>query len=365
MKITIDISSIVYGTGVSVYTKNLVENLLKVDEENEYVLFGGSLRRSGEIRDWLDTFKDETFKASFENRVFPIPPIVADVVWNRLHVLPIEKLIGKIDVFHSSDWTQPPSRAYKVTTIHDLVPLKYPKLSHPKIVAVHKRRFRWIKKVVDRVIVPSETTKSDLLKLGISKEKITVISEAPDPIFKPARLKEINVLKRRFRIGNRYILAVGITPRKNLERTIEAFEKVKSEGMKLAVVGEPKTKTYEKRGVVYLGHVLKEEMAILYSGAEVLVYPSLYEGFGLPILEAFVCKTCVVTSNFGAMAEVAGSAAVLVDPYDTGSIVEGVKKAMRNKKDFIKKGLIRVKDFSWKKTAKMTLEIYNSFKTKK
>ncbi len=361
MKIAIDISSIIYGTGVSVYTKNLVENLLKIDKKNEYILFGGSLRRFEELRKCIHYYR-ATVHGNSATKVYPIPPLLADIIWNRLHILPIEKLIGKVDVFHSSDWTQPPSSACKITTIHDLVPLKYPKLSHPKIVAVHKRRFRHVKKEVDRIIVPSQTTKDDLVKLEIKENRIVVIPEAPDSINKPAKVKEIDTLKKRLRIGNRYILAVGITPRKNLERTIEAYEKVKFNGLKLAVVGEPKTKTYEKRGVVYLGHVSKEDVPVLYSGAEVLVYPSLYEGFGLPILEAFVCKTPVVTSNFGAMAEVAGKATVLIDPYSINSIAEGIEKALGNRKEFIKKGLIRVKDFSWKKTAKMTLETYKGFK---
>jgi len=362
MKIAIDVSSVIYGTGVSVYTKNLVENLLKIDKENEYILFGGSLRRSGEIKEWLTTFKGQAFKASFEGRVFLIPPTISDIIWNRFHVLPIEKLIGKIDVFHSSDWTQPPSGAFEVTTIHDLVPLKYPKLSHSKIIAVHKRRFKYIKKEVDKIIVPSQTTKDDLAKLGIKEDKITVIPEAPDSIYKPTKVKEINALKKRLRIGSRYVLAVGITPRKNLERTIEAFEKVKSGGMKLAVVGEPKTKIYEKRGVIYLGYISKKEMPTLYSGAEVLVYPSLYEGFGLPILEAFTCKVPVVTSNMGSMKEVAGKATVLVDPYSVDSIAKGIEKAIGNRKDLVKKGLTRVKYFSWEKTAEMTLEVYKGLR---
>src|SRR3990167_2162611 len=155
MRVAIDISQIVYGTGVSVYTKNLVENLLRIDRENDYVLFAGSLRRK---KDVLSIFPDA--------RVFPIPPTLADLLWNRLHTLPIEKLIGNIDVFHTSDWAEPPSRAFKVTTVHDLAPFLYPNL-FPRdiirnIVDAHKYKLSWVRKETKRIIVPTYATKKDL-----------------------------------------------------------------------------------------------------------------------------------------------------------------------------------------------------------
>src|SRR3989344_3402437 len=176
MKIAIDISSIVYGTGVSIYTRNLVTNLIKEDIQNDYILFGGSLRRMRDLRIFLNTLK----KYSFQGKIFPIPPTLADIFWNKLHVLPIEKLIGRNDIFHSSDWTQPPSNAFKVTTIHDLVPLLFPKLTHSRIVDVHKRRLARVKKYADWIIAPSNQTKGDLINSGFSKDKISVIPEAVD-----------------------------------------------------------------------------------------------------------------------------------------------------------------------------------------
>src|SRR3989337_3862196 len=142
MKVGIDISGVIYETGVSVYTKNLVENLLKIDTLNEYVLFGGSLRRFGELQGKALSLlaKRPNCKAT----IYPIAPSLAHFLWNRLHVFPIENLVGKIDVFHSSDWTQPKTKAFSITTIHDLVPLLYPKLSHPKIVSTHRARLKWV-----------------------------------------------------------------------------------------------------------------------------------------------------------------------------------------------------------------------------
>ncbi|KKU70327.1 MAG: Glycosyl transferase group 1, partial [Candidatus Woesebacteria bacterium GW2011_GWD1_47_21] len=173
MKIGIDISSVIYGTGVSHYTEKLVENLLTIDKDNRYKLFGGSLRRMGE----LDSFVG-SLSGSFESKILPIPPTLADLIWNRLHLLPIEKLIGAVDVFHSSDWTQPPAKAFKVTTIHDLAPIRFPKLTHPKIYAAHKKRLEWVKKEADRIIVPSEATKKEMESYGFDTGNVRVIPEA-------------------------------------------------------------------------------------------------------------------------------------------------------------------------------------------
>lgn len=356
MRIAIDISQVVYGTGVSVYTKNLTENLLRIDKENEYVLFGGTLRRRTELASALRGFRGKNIK----RRIFPMPQTAADLIWNKLHIIPVEKLIGKVDVFHSSDWTQPPSSAFKVTTIHDIVPIKYPKLSHPKLVSNQRSRFKWIVKEADRVIVPSLTTAKDAEKTGINPKNIRVIPEAVSPGFRRAGKSVVEKIKRKYRISGKYMLSVGVNARKNTERVIEAYGKIRGEtNIKLVIIGEPFIKIHQPRGVSFLGHVSAESLPALYSGAEVLVYPSLYEGFGLPILESFVCKTPVVTSNIGSMAEVAGKAAVLIDPYETTLIVDGVLKALSDKDKLIRKGLIRANLFSWQKTAKMTLRVYS------
>ncbi len=366
MKIGIDISQVIYGTGVSNYTENLVKALLLQDKKNEYLLFGGSLRRRADLK----TFVSE-LKGNFESKFFPVPQMLGDILWNRLHILPIERLVGDLDVFHSSDWTQPPSKAFKVTTIHDLVPLRFPRHSHPKIVSTHKARIKWVKKEVDKIIVPSEATKKDLLKIGLKEKRIVIIPEAPNTIFKSAKKIEINKLKRKYRISGGYLLAVGVGPRKNTERIISAYEKMQAGlNLKLVFTGHFHKGTghtlassaykgvEQRRGVRFIGHVETEEMPVFYSGAEALVYPSLYEGFGLPILEAFACKTPVVTSDTSSLPEISGNAAVLVDPYNVDSIAEGIRKALDQKKDLVKKGLVRIKDFSWKETARKTLEVY-------
>jgi len=358
MRIAIDASQIVYDTGVSVYTKNLIRNLIKIDKRDEYILFGGSLRKFGLLRKKLLELGENC-----STRVFPIPPTLAHILWNKLHIFPIENFLGMVDVFHSSDWTQPPASCFKVTTIHDLAPLKFPKLSHPKIVSVHSKRLEWVFREVQRIIVPSNQIFSELKELGLDAARIRVIPEACDPIFKPLKKDEVSRIKRKYRIIGDYFLVVGVSLRKNIERIMEATERIRGEtGMKLVLVGRVQqgvslAKIY-RRGVIFLGHVHKEDLPALYCGAKVFVYPSLYEGFGLPILEAFACKVPVVTSNLGSMKEIANNAAVLVDPYDVGSIVDGVLTAIKNRKSLIKRGRRRLKFFSWKKTSQKTLEVY-------
>ncbi len=347
MRIGIDISQIVYGTGVSVYTKNLVASLLSIDKKNEYVLFGGSLRRRAEI--------SNVFPGS---KVFPIPPTAEEFLWNTLHIFPIEKFIGKVDVFHTSDWSEPPSSAFKVTTVHDLYPLKFPKLVHPKILEVHKRKLYWVKKESKRIIVPSNTTKADLIAAGFEESVIRVIPEAPSLFI--TQDDEVARIKNKYNVRGEYMISIGVTPLKNTERIIKAF-RLASPGkdLKLLVVGKPSNiKLQPERNIRYLGYVPESDLSALLSGSRGLIFTSLYEGFGIPILDAFSCGVPVVTSNIGSMPEVAGDAAILVDPTDTNSIADGISQVIRGAKIYVDRGKKRIKEFSWEKTAIETLKVY-------
>lgn len=352
MKIAVDISQIVYKTGVSVYTENLVKNLLLIDKENKYSLFAGTLRRSSDIKEFVSGLEGRVTA-----KVFPFPPTLTDLVWNRLHFLKVENFIGKVDVFHSSDWSQPPSGAFKVTTVHDLAPILFPQLTPPSIVSAHRARLEWVKKEVNRIIAPSNSTKKDLVNLGYKDEKIIVIYEGVDDIFQRQSEEKIKALKKKYRIDGDYLLIVGTGARKNIKNMVTAFERVRpGKNLKLVIVGGGKVE--ETRGIISPGFVSQEELITFYSGAEALLYASIYEGFGQNILEAFACSCPVVTSNVSSMPEVAADAAVLVDPQDASSITEGIREAMKDRKRLISKGLRRVKDFSWERTAKETLGVY-------
>ena len=382
MKIGIDISQLAFpGTGVATYTQNLVENLLKIDKQsllprnkkNEYILFFSSLRQKVpklQISKTQNNIKIKTFK---------LPSLILEFLWNRLHLVPVEKFAGQLDVFHTSDWLEPPAKCPKVTTIHDLAIFKYPETFTPRgghdIVVNLKRKLEWVKKESRLIIAVSESTKRDVIEiLGIPEERIRVVHEACNPEFTEKSKEDTERIKKKYRIKGDYILAVGtLEPRKNLKRVIEAFEKLqKTQKLKLVVAGKfgwgegiEKLKIKNKQSLSLrdeklkiLGLVSQEDLPSLYSGAQVFVYPSLYEGFGLPILEAMASGCPVVTSNVSSMPEVAGEAAVLVNPEDVENIARGIEEAIKKRDDLIKKGYEQVKKFSWEKTARETLKVY-------
>lgn len=176
MRIGIDISQIAHeGTGVANYLKNLVENLLRIDKENEYILFFSSLRKS-----IFNKFPN----SNFQIRTFKFPPTLLDLLWNRLHILPIEWLIGDVDVFLTSDWTEPPSKkAKKVTILYDLSVYKFPQEMDKKIVQTQKRKLNWVKKESNMIICISEATKKDAMEtLGIEEKRLKVIYPGVYPL---------------------------------------------------------------------------------------------------------------------------------------------------------------------------------------
>ncbi len=173
MRIGIDVSQIVYeGTGVSQWITSLVEQLIKADSKNEYVLFFSSLRSN---------FQSSIFNFQSNSNVqikkFRFPPSLLDLLWNKLHVLPIEWLIGNVDIFVTSDWTEPPAiRAKKATILYDLIVYKYPQETDRKIVEVQKRKLKWVKKESDLIFCISRATKKDAMEvLGIEEKRLKVI----------------------------------------------------------------------------------------------------------------------------------------------------------------------------------------------
>jgi glycosyltransferase involved in cell wall biosynthesis len=225
---------------------------------------------------------------------------------------------------------------------------------------VHKHKLSWVREESKRIIVPTFATKNDLVSLGFKEGIIRVIPESISDAFRKLSVEQVEKIARKYKIFGNYVISVGMDPRKNTERIIKAFEHSSAgKDIKIVFVGQPKyMKIKESRNVRILGNVSVDDLAGLYSGATALIYPSLYEGFGLPILEAFACGCPVLTSNISSMAEVAGDAAMLVDPYKIDSISDGIEKILRGPKNYIEKGLKRVQDFSWEKTARMTLDVY-------
>lgn len=177
MKIGIDISQVVYeGTGVSELVGRLVEQLLRIDSKNEYVLFFSSLRRKFQISNF-PTSQALRGASNFQIKKFKFPPSLLDFLWNKLHIVPIEWLIGDVDVFVTSDWTEPPTiKAKKATILYDLIVYKYPSETDKKIVEVQKRKLKWVKKESDLIFCISQATKKDAMRiLGIEEDRLKVI----------------------------------------------------------------------------------------------------------------------------------------------------------------------------------------------
>ena len=332
MRVGMDISQLAHKGGVATYTSNLSRQLSKIPQL-DMVYFYSSLRKpyKGELKDV---------------KKYRLPPTLFEMLFNRWRNVSIERFLGPTDVFHSSDWIQPPTKAKKVTTYHDVVPLKYPQWSYPKIIAVHKRRLRLVEKEIDHVIAVSQSTKKDLLEVSsIPEEKITVIYEAPTADFKPQPKEKIKEFLKKYNLPENFVLAIGgIGERRNLDRIKEA-----AKDYNLVIAG--KTVPWFET----------QELELLYQSASVLLYTSLYEGFGIPILDAFCSGLPVITSNISSMPEVGGDAAIYVNPLKVEDIKEKLKLVTGDfdlRDMMIKKGFKRVKEFSWEKCAKQTLEVY-------
>lgn len=178
MKIGIDISQIAYeGTGTSQLVINLVNQLSKIDKNNEYILFFSSLRRQFPISNFKFLMKSQFPNSKFKIKTFRIPLSLLDLLWNKLHILPIEWLIGDVDIFITSDWTEPPTtRAKKATILYDLIVYKYPQETDKKIVKVQKQKLKWVKKESNLIFCISQATKRDAMEvLGIEEKRLKVI----------------------------------------------------------------------------------------------------------------------------------------------------------------------------------------------
>ncbi len=266
--------------------------------------------------------------------------------------------------------------AKRVATIHDVFPLSIPGYSAALESLIYRVWLPWIVTRLDAVITDSRCSQRDICKhLKMPEEKVIPIPHAAGSHFHPVEESEISPVLRRYNLVQPYILYVGsVEPRKNLLRLLEAYALLRgsSPHYRLVIVGarnywksSPVAQAVEDKGlqdsVTFTGYVADEDLPALYSGADLFCFPSLYEGFGLPVLEAMACGTPVITSNTSSLPEVAGEAALLVDPYNLQDITAAMRQVLEEPglaEDLRQRGLQRAAGFTWEETARRTIAVY-------
>ncbi len=359
MKIAIDISQIVYeGSGVSRFTDGLVRAICEYDTKNEWVFFFSSLRRN------LHSSIEELIKSKGHTLIkSKLPPTLLSFIWNQIHFFPIDSIVGRVDWVITSDWSEPPTKFKKATIVHDLVYLKFPNTVDEAVRKTQERRLRWVQKESSIIFADSDSTKIDLESLlAINRNKITVNY----PGVNQPKLSANSGQKPE---GRPFILTVGnLEPRKNIEKLVKAFNSIDQKKVDLCIVGMNgwgNVVVEQSSQVKLLGFVSDEKLAELYRTCLFFVLPSIYEGFGYPVVEAMNYGAPVATSNSSSLREIVGEAAVLFDPHEEGSIAMALKKLISTaslRTSLSKKGLARAKDFSWKKYYETMIETLQNHK---
>lgn len=359
------------GSGVATFTHNLVKNLLKVDKKNEYHLFYSSLRRPKNFY-----YLDELQQLGGRIHSVRLPPRILKLIWGKLHIIPIEWFTGKMDFFHTSDFLRPPllPGTIGITTLHDLTWKLYPQWHTPGIIKAHSLKLQKTLKYEDIIICSSNHTRRDLFKCypQVNKEKVYVNYLGVGEQYKPIKnSKQIESILQHYHIKTPYLIYVGaIEPRKNLVRLIRAFNLLIKEKefrhYNLVIGGRAGWKNQQvfslvkrlklENKVIFTGFIQDHHLPTLYSAASTACYVSLYEGFGLPPLEAMACGCPVVCSNTSSLPEIMPPNTPLCNPKNVTSIYKTLLNCLSQKSNS-NKLVTHTSKYTWSQTAKNFLQI--------
>jgi glycosyltransferase involved in cell wall biosynthesis len=372
LRIGIDYTAAVrQGAGIGRYTRELVRALAKLDRSHDYVLFAAA----GGQR-----LVDTGWPPNFQTHAVPLSDRALAILWHRLRLpLWVELATGPLDIFHSPDFVLPPvRRARTMLTVHDLSFIRYPECADANLRAYLNKVVPRSVQRADFVLADSQNTKNDLVELlGVEFEKIEVVYPGVEDRFRPIEDQPLlEEVRTRYSLPPRFVLGLGtLQPRKNFTGLIEAFADLRFAicDLRLVIAGgkgwlyEEIFATVERLGleekVVFPGFVADEHLPALYNLADLFVFPSLYEGFGLPPLEAMACGTPVITSDASSLPEVVGEAELMMEATDVEALTEAMKRVLEDnalREGMIAKGMKQAKKFTWEQAAAKLLSLYEA-----
>jgi glycosyltransferase involved in cell wall biosynthesis len=364
VRVAIDIRKL-HDFGIGTYIRNLLRHLARLDCSSEFVLFchPRDLANVSELGPNFRGVAERSAPYSLREQIS----------------LPLLARREQVDVYHAPHYVLPTLMPCpSVVTIHDCIHLMFPEYLPYRVAKVYARAAMYsATHRANRILTVSESSKRDILRFfPVPPEQIVVIYNAIDERFKiPPPPDAVARIRERYQLEDPFVLYVGnVKPHKNVVRLIEAFalmRRQRTDGLKLVIIGDEISKFQTLRRAVlkhklhkhvrFLGFVPDGTLSVLYRLASVFVFPSIYEGFGLPPLEAMACGTPVITSNVSSLPEVTGGAALLVDPYSAGAIAEAIERVLSDPAlaaDLRVRGLARSQDFSWEQSVARTLDIY-------
>jgi len=373
MRIGIDVRTMTSNmTGIGKFLNGILGSLLEIDKSNQYIFYYCDGSIEGKFKN-NDNIKLRKIKPIFKKN---LKYSLSKVLWEQVQ-FPFIANHDHLDILFSPYFDFPLIYNKKsIVTIHDISILLFPENHSARFRIYFYNLLKCMAKKATKIITVSNNSKKDICNyLNVPEKKIEVIYGAVNKYFYSKSDNEYNQnIQKKYGIKNKLILySGGMAVRKNLEVLIEAFARLQDnieEKYDLVLTGKKNIVTNQlsnlarelgvKENVIFTGYISEKELSSLYCSAELMVYPSLYEGFGLPITEAMICGTPIVCSNISSLPEIVGDAAILVDAQDCIQLSNAIIEVLSNKilkSELSKKGIARVKKFSWKKSAKKLLSV--------